>query len=279
MDGLTNFQKNRTFECYKTHDDSGLANAEVIDAALPGLRRSLNMLGELCTIWMKLACFNSMAPRTTATDRVEGLTADKHWVTIADGSDKYEPFFIRYLKLPRCVRRKSANWDSMTKARIKLGCLRSFSSAPSRVFGKNVALENIDIEFLSPNQTSKLQPMDGRILASFRWYYLFYRLSGAVNQDQVGLPDVSKVDAKTTLKWSPLAWNFNHPGFLGPEILTAADEYGEAVLQDVSGALEQLQLAPMSINSLLNPFDDKRPCHIEITGEVRVAAVVKSEVV
>ncbi|RKF73372.1 hypothetical protein GcM1_244053 [Golovinomyces cichoracearum] len=72
---------------------------------------------------------------------------------------------------------------------------------------------------------------------------------------------------------------FRLTGFLGPEILTAADEYGDAILQDVSGALEQLELTPMSNKSLLNPFDNKRSCHIEITDEVRVAAVVKPEVV
>ena len=80
-------------------------------------------------------------------------------------------------------------------------------NAISRIW-KNLDLPNIETIPLPPNTTTKLQPMDADIIASFKCHYRRRQLAHAL--DLIDLEECRnpyKVDQLTVMKWSRAAWN------------------------------------------------------------------------
>jgi len=51
---------------------------------------------------------------------------------------------------------------------------------------KNLTLSNVQVLFLPPNTTSRIQPMDAGIIAAFKKRYRSFHLAHAVDRDAAG---------------------------------------------------------------------------------------------
>ncbi|CAG8764338.1 36891_t:CDS:2, partial [Racocetra persica] len=65
--------------------------------------------------------------------------------------------------------------------------------APSYVTG-SLNLTNIKVLMLPLHATSKIQPMDAGIIASFKLHYRYLQLQHAIDRDEDGEKDIYKVD-------------------------------------------------------------------------------------
>jgi hypothetical protein len=174
--------------------------------------------------------FYNLAPDTTISRRqIEGSKKDKTRLTIgftcnADGSDCLPPLFIGHAAKPRCFNKKSGAelgffylhnkkaWmtgvffqefikifnNHVNKRRVLL----LLDNAPSHIWTdtQKAAYPNIELLFLPPNTTSKLQPMDAGIISAFK-----RQLQHAVDMIEDSKPPY-KIDQLTAMYWSAGCW-------------------------------------------------------------------------
>uniref|UniRef100_A0AAV1VGE2 DDE-1 domain-containing protein n=1 Tax=Peronospora matthiolae TaxID=2874970 RepID=A0AAV1VGE2_9STRA len=99
-------------------------------------------------------------------------------------------------------------------------------NAPSHVT-LDLVLTNVTVQALPPNATSKVQPMDASIIASFKRHYRRLHQQNALDRDDARAADLFKVDQVTVMRWSLMAWSeissttiancFKHTGIInGP---------------------------------------------------------------
>ncbi|CAG8835438.1 9764_t:CDS:1, partial [Cetraspora pellucida] len=65
--------------------------------------------------------------------------------------------------------------------------------APSYVTS-SLNLTNVKVLMLPPHATSKIQPMDASIIASFKLHYRHLQLQHAIDRDEAEEKDIYKVD-------------------------------------------------------------------------------------
>ncbi|KAI0994630.1 hypothetical protein K3495_g13551 [Podosphaera aphanis] len=73
--------------------------------------------------------------------------------------------------------------------------------------GSLPALDHTTVYFLPPNCTSKLQPMDARIIASFKTRYRKQQLRHAIILSDRGSSKPYELDQLTAMKWTAKIWN------------------------------------------------------------------------
>lgn len=71
----------------------------------------------------------------------------------------------------------------------------------------SVELDNIEVLFLPPNTTSKLQPMDAGIIAAFKRRYRRLYIQRAVEIEEAGGTNLYKVDLLTAMQCAKASWN------------------------------------------------------------------------
>lgn len=272
--------------------------------------------------------FYCCAPnRTISRDRVEGLKADKTRITIAftanaDGSDKLDPFFIGHAKNPRCFGKKSAaehgfvynhnkkawmtgvlfqEWlvgvdKVMKQANRKI--LLLLDNAPSHRID-DMTLTHVEVLFLPPNTTSKIQTLDAGIIASFKRYHRLHHYQRAIDRFDVGgIADIYKIDQLTAMQWACVAWKeisastikncFQHTGLFDNNsatefsVSTACQVLDDAevnVEYEICCALQRMDITlnAMSFEAILNPLEEVMACHTEMTDEEIVATVSRKE--
>lgn len=72
--------------------------------------------------------------------------------------------------------------------------------ASSHVTGA-ITLTNVEVLKLPPYVTSKIQPMDAGIIASFKLHYRRMQLQHAIDQDEARKSDIYKVDQLKAMRW------------------------------------------------------------------------------
>ena len=200
---INSFKKRNNIKLHKLFGESGSVNPEVIMSELRNLNEKIKQYKfEDVYNFDETALFYRMEPDTTlATRRLEGRKKDKERITLglctnANGSHKLPPLIIGKFQSPRCfkginlqnvgVLYKSSKkawmnsiifqeWVSTfdksirceNKDRKVLLILDNVSS--HTIHGLN--LKNVEILFLPKNTTSKLQPLDSGIIASFKRKY------------------------------------------------------------------------------------------------------------
>lgn len=83
-------------------------------------------------------------------------------------------------------------------------------------------LHHIKIHMLPPNKTSKIKPMDAKIIAAFKKRYKRFLAQNAVDREERGEANVYNVDQLAVMRWCKAAWTdilgeiiencFNHTG-------------------------------------------------------------------
>ncbi|CEL54722.1 hypothetical protein RSOLAG1IB_07256 [Rhizoctonia solani AG-1 IB] len=169
-----------------------------------------------------------------AFQKMPGVKLDKKFLTYVlcanmDGSDKRPPLIIGQAKQPRCFDKCSACevdfyyfWN--TKAWMVYSIWQHFLfdlNEDMRRQGRHILLlcdnapshkhnpanySNIRIEFLAPNLTSWVQPMNGGIIASFKAQYKrrFARL--ALDRNNLGIANMYKIDQLQAMHMAADAW-------------------------------------------------------------------------
>ena len=151
--------------------------------------------------------FFSLEPdQTLATRRLSGRKKNKERLSIAlcansDGSHKLKPLIIGKYAKPRCFKHVKINnlpviYRNNKKAWMLTTTfqewLQEFDYQVGQKHGgervlllldncsshktENLTLSYVDVYFLSPNTTSKLQPMDAGIIMAFKKHYRHYHI-------------------------------------------------------------------------------------------------------
>lgn len=275
--------------------ESGSADNEAITQALPDLKETIARFHPRDVFNMdETGLFYCMAPdRTIAARQLAGMKKEKTRMTVAlcanaDGSEKLEPFFIGHYLKPRAFQKKSgANLGLYYRANSKAWMTGVLFQEWLLILDKRMSLQNrkilchvvkdlflksIEICFLPPNATSRLQPMDQGIIAAFKKRFRSYQLEHAVERldDIEGRQnerfDIYKVDILKAIRWCQNAWkdissstirnSWEHSvildrsqAFVSRSTIQADDQKLDA---NLSGSMKRLSVNPLTIEELIN---------------------------
>jgi hypothetical protein len=317
------FCKRNNFKQFRSHGESG-------DAQMDGVEDQLAILQERFKVYSHRDIYNmdetglfyNLAPDKTISRRqIEGAKKDKTRITIgftcnADGSDKVEPFFIGHANRPLCFKnaagqRKTGEelgyfYQSNKKAWMTGGFFKVYlqhlskyingrkillliDNAPSHIFDKT-EFPNIEILCLPPNTTSKLQPMDAGIIASFKCHYRKRQLRHALDALDVGKSPY-KINQLQAMQWAREAW-FNldqsvlvncwrHTTLLSdsanpiPPVDTTVNNIDEELIETYNQFLQVAEIqSAMPISDFINPPDEEQSHELLTDAEILEAAVV-----
>jgi uncharacterized protein CbrC (UPF0167 family) len=227
------FCKRHGFRSFQSHGESGDAQMEGIDDQLDTIRKKIEAY-DLADIYNmdETGLFYNMSPdKTIAQRQIEGSKKDKTRITIAficnaDGSDRFMPLFIGRAGKPRCFQKKTGAelgffylynpkawmtgpfFESFLRRfsiHVKRKVLLIIDNAPSHIWDAS-KFPNIEILPLPPNTTSKLQPMDAGIIASFKRHYHRKQLAYALDAVDAGAVNPYKISQLQAMRWSIQAW-------------------------------------------------------------------------
>lgn len=262
--------------------------------------------------------FWQMLPRQTLDTRGEkchGGKQNKARITVLlganmDGSTKLRPLVIGKFKTPHCMRnrcdipvtyawnRKSwmtrdvfekwlKDWDTQLAEQGRKACLLVDNCSAHHT---DVPLKNIELKFLPPNTTSKLQPLDQGIIRAFKAIYKRRLIEKLLLKLRMG-QDL-KIDLLTAIQMLKGAWDdvkqetiancFRHARFVvGAEESSEEDEtsedFEEPALEETWSEFSRFVGAvpeSMTINDFVG--DDETGTTAELT-DVEIAAEVTCE--
>lgn len=236
---LQKFQRRWQLKSWKLHGESGDADNEAMESKLPSIQERLKPY-ELRDIYNadEFGLFYRMAPdKTIAREQLEGRKKDKKRLSVlacsnADGSHKVPLLIIGNAHKPRFFKGKTGHqlgfdYHSNKKAwmttAVFFDWLKRFDDyIGMRPGGKPVLLldncsahgtddtilatTNVEVIFLPPNTTSKLQPMDAGIIAAMKLRYRKLQMERAVDLLDVNVKDIYKVDQLTAMWWMVNVW-------------------------------------------------------------------------
>jgi hypothetical protein len=193
--------------------------------------------------------------RSLATQRLAGRKKNKERITIAlcsnaDGSHKIDPLVIGKYRKPRCFKNININSMSITyryngKAWMTTTIFQEWLEMFDRLVGRkhdsqrvlllldncsshkrqSQALRHVDVHFLPPNTTSKIQPMDAGIIMAFKKHYRRPHIRWILEQVEAGhAAQDLKMDILQAIYFIIKAWDeitpdtihncFRHTGIL-----------------------------------------------------------------
>lgn len=196
---LRQFKERHNLRQIRMHGESGSVDEQVVEEAITDLKQLTNDYGWKDIYNMdETGLFFRMEPDTTlATRQLAGKKKNKERLSVAlccngDGSHKIKALVIGRSAKPRCF--KNINLKSLgvmyrynkkawMTAVLFQEWLRYFDgqmhgrkvlllldNAPSHIV-TGVRLKNTTVKFLAPNTTSRIQPCDAGIIASFKAHY------------------------------------------------------------------------------------------------------------
>jgi transposase len=266
---LHRFKKRNGIQERKLQGEASSADLSAITEALPLLKNMCSSYPpERIYNMDETGLFYRLEPdRTLATERLSGRKKNKERLSIAlcansDGSHKLDPLIIGKFKKPRCFNNINLNNLSMTyRHNTKAWMLTTVFQDWLQEFNREVAskygdqrvlllldncpshkidglvLSNVDVHFLPPNTTSKIQPMDAGIIMSFKRHYRHLHISWILNQVEAG-NDIKnlKMDVLQAIKFIIKSWK-------------------EVSSQTIYNCWNHTKILPDRIN-LTNPSDD-----------------------
>ena len=298
---LQSFCTRHHFKVHRQHGESGSVNTELVEQELPPLKALLSGYASRDIFNAdETGLFYRMSPdKSISARQIEGIKKDKTRITIlfcanADGSEKFPPLFIGKSQRPRSFGKKKADeygleYQFNNKAWMTKDIFFWFSSFDNKIgrtpgrtvlllfdnfsghgkIGYLPALENTTVHFLPPNCTSKLQPMDAGIIASFKTRYRKQQLRHAVILSDRGSLKPYELDQLTAMKWTDKIWNeipntvhqncWQHTKILHQSIAPAAYDDTSAIRAEVEALLQVAVSVPenrISVNSLVE-FPDE----------------------
>ena len=302
---LHRFKKRNGIQVQKLQGEASSADLNAITEALPLLKNMCsNYPPERIYNMDETGLFYRLEPdRTLATQRLSGRKKDKERLSIAlcansDGSHKLDPLIIGKFKKPRCFINVNLNNLSMTyRNNTKAWMLSTVFQDWLQGFNKEVAskygdqhvlllldncpshkidglvLSNVDVHFLPPNTTSKIQPMDAGIIMSFKRHYCHLHINWILKQVEAG-NDIKnlKMDVLQAIKFIIESWKevspqtlyncWHHtkilPDRINVNLSNFSDDINDPTTNQLSQAVTALNLNDaMPIQEYLNNPEEK----------------------
>lgn len=301
---LWRFQRRWNLKSRKLHGEAGDADADAVERELPNLRLACDRYAKE-DVWNadETGLNYAMPPDRTISQAAQpGRKKDKKRLTLlvcanATGTEKFPLLYIGNAKKPRCFKKKTGadlgfDYASNKKAWMTMDIffewLKRFDAFIARTPNRRIlllldnfsghgsaecmpALANIEVKFLPPNTTSRLQPMDAGIIASLKRRYRTLQYNRVL--DALDVPGVEnnlyKIDQLTAMRYVQSVWEempssivancWKSCGLFGAETLGRNDG-SDAVASDTA-ALQSVitnlvgSQRRISISNLLNADD------------------------
>ncbi|CAB5360537.1 unnamed protein product [Rhizophagus irregularis] len=219
--------------------------------------------------------------RTLATKRLHGCKKNKERLSVAlcsnaDGSHKLNPLIIGKFANPRCfkninIRNLPIKYRNNAKAwmitTLFQEWIQDFDHQVAQKHGgqrvlllldnctshklEGLTLSHVDVHFLPPNTTSKIQPMDSGIIMSFKKHYRHHHICWILEQIEAGefIQDL-KMDVLQAIQYIIKSWNevtaetiyncWNHTGILLDTEFLDNIEDDDSIFNEISEILETL---------------------------------------
>ena len=238
--------------------------------------------------------------KTLATNRLSGRKKNKERLSIAlctnaDGSHKLNPLVIGKFGKPRCFKNININNLPMTYrynakawmlSTVFQDWLQEFNREVARKYNQRVlllldncpshkidglVLSHVDIHFLPPNTTSKIQPMDAGIIMSFKKHYRHLHIKWILNlvEDGKDIKDL-KMDVLQAIQYIIKSWEettpetirncWKHTKILPATIDSAYNvrENNIPTLEELSDSIGALKLSnAMPVDEFLNNSEEE----------------------
>jgi hypothetical protein len=221
------------------YGESGSVNQTIIDSALPELIETIEKYdpNDVFTLDESSLFYKLEPDKTLASKRLEGRKKNKERITIgfcinSTGSKKMIPLVIGKYAKPRCFKNINLsnvgifyrhNTKAWMTAIIFQEWLKTFDKlirlqSPHRKVlllldnagSHNInglELKNIEIKLLPPNSTSKIQPLDAGIIASFKAKYRQKHIRFLLNQIESNPLNQPKLDILGAIRFAVKSWN------------------------------------------------------------------------
>nr|CAG8464280.1 2914_t:CDS:2 [Entrophospora candida] len=198
------FKNRNNLKRYQLHGESGSADISAIENALPNLKTVISTFKSEDVYNMDET--GLLEPdKTLATKQLEGKKKDKQHLTVvlccnADGTDKLEPLIIGKSLKPQCIGKINMNSLGVVYRANGKTCMTAV------LFQEGRELQNTQVKFLPPNCTSRLQPCDAGIIASFKKHYLHKFVHYLLKKVEDNPHDTSKLNVLEAIKFIKFAW-------------------------------------------------------------------------
>lgn len=318
---LVNFKRRWNLRSFKTHGEGGDADMNAVEQALPDLMSKIRQFdpqnvfnADECGLFYKLA-----PDRTVSLQRPLGRKKSKDRITVlvcanSDGTEKYELMFIGTALRPRPFKKKSgqdygldyhANRNAWMTSALFYDWLKRFDAHFNSTARKILLLldncsahgsvetapdlQNVELYFLPPNTTSKIQPCDAGIIATLKMRYRNYQMDRALDMaEDENIANIYKVDVLSAMQAFNRIWIqmdaqtiancWRHTGILGTSTCISVCE---AEIRDEEAQLRHAvqQLVPsnvrIDINDLLNPVGENN-CIADVSDDQLVDQITGS---
>ncbi|XP_022851530.1 CENP-B homolog protein 2-like [Olea europaea var. sylvestris] len=234
---LERFKARYGIKFYQCFGESGSVIMENIENALPGIRSKLDQFQlkdsynmEETGLFCRLKTDHSLA-----TKQLKGRKKDKERINVVfccngDGFDKVSLWVIGKYANPRWFKNVNMNnlnckyrsnkkawmtdllfqdfvgwFDKRMKGMKVLFIVDDCPTHPKVVEG----LRNVELFFLPPNTTSKIQPCDAGIIRVFKDHYRRHFYSSILQGLKVEAPNPEKINILNAINFANTTWNFD----------------------------------------------------------------------
>ena len=202
---LEKFCHRHSFKQQVVHGESGSVQQEVINQELPALRQLLQQYhpDDIFNADETGLFYNMPPNKTIASSPTSGLKKNKARISIlfacnSSGTEKLNLIFIGHAQQPY----------AFTKAKPEQLGVHYFNNTKawmtSSIF--STWLTSLDLHFLPPNTTSRIQPLDAGIIAAFKKNYRARQYQMALLESELGSTDIYKLDILQAMKLSQEIW-------------------------------------------------------------------------
>lgn len=314
------FKRRWGIRTYRLHGESGDCDNAAVQSQLPDIISKLRGYSAKDTFNADEFGLNyKMAPTTTvAAAKLAGRKKEKERISVlacanAEGSEKFELMIIGKSRKPRAFKKRTgselgfdyhANKKAWMTQTLFFEWLKRFDAYVARTQNRKVALlldnctahgcpetlpelHNVEVIFLPPNTTSKIQPMDAGVIASVKARYRSAQMERAVDLIDEDLTNVYKVDILTAMRILKRIWEslpsgnirhcWEHTG-VSPNCVkklaprqdeSPADRDAEVLQTQVARARDTSQRHRIDVDQLLNA-----PGELECTEELDSAQML-----
>ena len=202
---LEKFCHRHSFKQQVAHGESGSVQQEVINQELPALRQLLQQYhpDDIFNADETGLFYNMPPNKTIASSPTSGLKKNKARISIlfacnSSGTEKLDLIFIGHAQQPYAFKKAKpeqlgVHYFNNTKAWMT-----------SSIF--STWLTSLDLHFLPPNTTSRIQPLDAGIIAAFKKNYRARQYQMALLESELGSTDIYKLDILQAMKLSQEIW-------------------------------------------------------------------------